>query len=364
MVWAQATFQMPSKVYWRLSGTAGRTSVRLDLVKSGDSLYGEMVLVNGPDIDGMLSAVRSKPLEIGGRIDAKGNFRIKSFFSDYPSMEGVVKAGILLTGTFTPGKSAVPIRFELREEASQGSVDMNVYSLKQKVDLVKKAGSPRGSIRMTLLSPVESGNHLLSDSLRKLIFSVFGPSSFTGRDPDSLLAANLEAFKRDYISSNEDLYRQMPDAGALNWELLRFMHVLCNRAEMLSFYVLSYAFTGGAHGMTNMETRNVNLSTGKVISLGDVIAEENFPALASLLAGRIREMHGIQPNQKLTENGFFTDEIKPTENFYVCPAGVGFIYNQYDIAPYSFGPVDVFLTADEVKALLRPGFRFFEDGKK
>jgi hypothetical protein len=55
---------------------------------------------------------------------------------------------------------------------------------------------------------------------------------------------------------------------------------------------------------------------------------------------------------KLTDSGYFVDEIKPNENFYVTGEGVGFVYNHYEIAPYSFGATDIFLTKEGLKEIL------------
>jgi len=123
---------------------------------------------------------------------------------------------------------------------------------------------------------------------------------------------------------------------------------------ILSFYILNYAFTGGAHGLENLDYTNVDLKKGRLIKLDDILPETGKQQLSMLLTRKLKQMNKLTEAQKLSENGYFVDEIQPNENFYLTPYGIGFVYNHYDIAPYSFGATDIFLTADEVRDLIRP----------
>lgn len=212
---------------------------------------------------------------------------------------------------------------------------------------------------MAMLSPNESGNIFISDSLRKIMLKAFNNSGYEGIEPDSVLAWDLRIFRRDYIAGNLDLYKQMPDMGSLNWELLRFMHIVYNDSDILSFYILNYAFTGGAHGLESLDYCNVDLKTGKLLKLSDIIQESRKQELSRLLTMKLKKMNKIPDSQKLSDNGYFADIIQPNENFYLTRGGIGFLYNHYDIAPYSFGATDIFLSADEVRDLIRPGFSGF-----
>ncbi|MEI7491935.1 MAG: DUF3298 domain-containing protein [Bacteroidota bacterium] len=355
MTGAMAQMTIPKKAYWHLEGTAGKNiGISVNLVKLNDSLYANCAFTTpGPrNLSGTLEP--GKPYDFSGRIDAKGNFQLKPFGNDYP----VLKGQLLNTGTFRgeceESKDGKALHLELSEVYKAGSVQFNVYFRQEAVRLVKKTKSPEGNVRMALLAPMESGNAVISDTLRKIILKVFGNSAYSGNNPDSVISGNFRVFKSDYLSGNEDLYRQMPDAGALNWELLRYMHIVCNENYILSFYILNYAYTGGAHGLENLDFTTVDLKSGKVLNLEDLLADGRKQDLTRLLTRKLKLMNKIPDNQKLTDNGYFTDEIQPNENFYLTPWGIGFLYNHYDIAPYSFGATDIFLSADEVRTLIRP----------
>ena len=53
--------------------------------------------------------------------------------------------------------------------------------------------------------------------------------------------------------------------------------------------------------------------------------------------------------------GFFTiEDIVPNDNFWLSAEGINYSYNQYEIAPYSMGVIDVTVPYSELKNILLP----------
>jgi len=350
-----AQITIPKKAYWHLGGAIGKDiDVKIELVKVNDSLYADCYFLSPGNLFALDSLESGKPYIFSGRMNAKGNFLLHPFGCEFPRLQGQLFNTGLFRGDCKENNYKKAVLFEFIESYKAGSVQFNVYYLQQSVSLVKKPKSPAGFLQMALLSPMESGNPVLSDSLRGIMLKSFNNSAYKGNNPDTILNRNFRVFKRDYMEGNEDLYSQMPDAGSLNWELLRFMHVVRNENYMLSFYILNYAFTGGAHGLETLDYRNVDLRQGRLLKLDDILAEGKKQELSGLLTRKLKMMNHIPEAQTLTENHYFVDEIRPNDNFYLTGSGIGFVFNHYDIAPYSFGATDIFLTADEVKDLIRP----------
>jgi len=354
-----AQITIPKKAYWHLIGTIGdSTSISMNMVKINDSIYADCSFYSkGNQAKGCIQEP-GKPYDFCGKMDARGSFRLHPFSGEFPGFKGQLLNAGSFTGDFEENTDR-KLRFELNEIYKAGSVQFSVFCIQQTVGLVKKPKSPAGLFRMAMLSPNESGNIFISDSLRKIMLKAFNNSGYEGIEPDSVLAWDLRIFRRDYIAGNLDLYKQMPDMGSLNWELLRFMHIVYNDSDILSFYILNYAFTGGAHGLESLDYCNVDLKTGKLLKLSDIIQESRKQELSRLLTMKLKKMNKIPDSQKLSDNGYFADIIQPNENFYLTRGGIGFLYNHYDIAPYSFGATDIFLSADEVRDLIRPGFSGF-----
>ncbi|MCX6282595.1 MAG: DUF3298 domain-containing protein [Bacteroidetes bacterium] len=351
----QAQLTLPKKAYWHLNGILNKNiNMDVNLVKLNDSVYADCCFFSqgSPLVLGSLEC--GKPYTFCGKMDAKGNFQVNLYGNEYPCLKGQLISSGTFRGDCAESNGNKPLHFELLEIYKAGSVQFNVYFLRQTVNLVKKPKSPRGSVSMALLSPMESGNSVISDTLRKTMLKEFNNSPYTGNHPDSVLAGNFRVYKQDYLTGNEDLYKQAPNAASMNWELLKFMHIICNDNYILSFYILNYAFTGGAHGLENLDLTNINLKTSKVLKLENLLVEGKKQDLSKLLTKKLKLMIKIKEDQRLSDNGYFTDEIQPCENFYLTSRGIGFLYNHYDIAPYSFGTTDIYLTADEVKGIILP----------
>lgn len=57
----------------------------------------------------------------------------------------------------------------------------------------------------------------------------------------------------------------------------------------------------------------------------------------------------------LLMRGFFTiDDIVPNENFWLSEKGIHYSYNQYEIAPYAMGVIDVTVPYSELTDILLP----------
>lgn len=350
---------IPSRAYWLFKGTSSNSGITMNLVKIADSVYAD-VIFNAKLSAGFSPETETrKPVCFGGKVDSKGSFWLKPFGSELPLITGILNGSETIHVVISGKKDAGTFKTELSEQLVPGSVQFNVYNLSQRINLVRKPKSPSGNLSMAMLSPIESGDQVISDTLKRIIFGAFGSTAYHGNDPDTVLQRNLAVFKRDYLNGNLELYRQMPDAGILNWELLKFMHVVNNENYLLSFYILSYAFSGGAHGLGSLDYLNIDLKKGRILVLDDILNEGKKQELSLLLTKKLKRMNVLAESQKLTEIGYFTDEIQPNNNFYLCPGGIGFVYNHYDIAPYSFGPSDIFLSADEVKGILRSPFLNF-----
>jgi hypothetical protein len=220
--------------------------------------------------------------------------------------------------------------------------------------LVKKPRSPGAAIQLGMLLPGESANPLISDSLISLMVVKFSGKQIRMTDPGKLLDGMKQVYFENYLAANEGIYNEKM-ASSFNWQSLKFLHILMNGSHILSFYIDHFAFTGGAHGLQTRQFTVVNLWTGKELNLQDIFKANSDAQLGSILSEKIHEMNHLPTSQSLKDAGFFSDTVKPTDNFYLTRNGIGFFYNQYDIAPYASGSIDVFIPYREVKELLVPG---------
>ena len=346
---------VPRKCYLHLLGKINKEiPVEIDLVKINDTIYGDYSFVQPGDLP-FAKENFEKGIPVAGRMTSGDAFTL----TEYTAVSGSTIIGKFvnsqtITGIFEPSKGSSSFPFEVLEKYPEGSVSMNVFYQKGFTPLVKKTKAPGASIQLALLLPGESANPLISDSLIRLMVEKFTGKRVGITDPVKILDGMKEVYFNNYISSNEAIYNETMTAG-FNWQSLKFLHILLNDAHVLTFYIDHYAFTGGAHGLQTRQFMVVNLWTGKEIGLNDIFKSNYETRLGEMLSDKIHEMNRIPTSQSLKDSGFFTDSIKPTGNFYLTRAGIGFYYNQYDIAPYASGTFDLFIPFRDLKELLLTG---------
>ncbi|RYG73795.1 DUF3298/DUF4163 domain-containing protein [bacterium] len=125
--------------------------------------------------------------------------------------------------------------------------------------------------------------------------------------------------------------------------------------KLVSLRFDSYQYTGGAHGMGIMDTRNFAIVDGKPkqLVLGDLFVPgtDYRKWVQAQVFAKLRKDEAatwIQDGSvKKLENSQFN-------NFSIEPDGLRWLFNQYEMGPYANGPIEVKLSLKELGA----GFRY------
>ncbi|WP_377558829.1 DUF3298 and DUF4163 domain-containing protein [Priestia sp. YIM B13489] len=108
-----------------------------------------------------------------------------------------------------------------------------------------------------------------------------------------------------------------------------------NQDNILSISVTNDQYSGGAHGMTWIDTYNYNLLTAKQLSLKDVITNQKQLGKVNKY---IREQM-IARNKKGAQ--FWVEDFKSVnltqDQFYYMNGGIVIIFGEYEYAPYANG---------------------------
>lgn len=109
-----------------------------------------------------------------------------------------------------------------------------------------------------------------------------------------------------------------------------------------------YDYEGGAHGNYSTTLLNVDKTSGRKLSVEDVLSSEGIKILPDLLDKAARKQYRITNTKPLESNGFFANTILPGENFYITSKGIGFYYSPYEIKPFSDGEINLFIPKEEL----------------
>ena len=125
----------------------------------------------------------------------------------------------------------------------------------------------------------------------------------------------------------------MVGASATTQEFNKEYKIVYADRDYLSFYTKEYSYLGGAHGNTAIRVGTISRATGRILNVGDFVADVKRAALKNALYdGAVKALGGKENLQS---------EVEVVENFYLAKDGLHFVYNEYEIACYAAGPVEV-----------------------
>ena len=128
--------------------------------------------------------------------------------------------------------------------------------------------------------------------------------------------------------------------------------MLVNEFDLLCIERASYAFTGGAHGIENFRYLLIDRLENRVLTPENLFLPQSDSLLNSLITKTFREDQKVPSNQSLTAFGLFVDTIEANDNIIINYKGIGFYFNSYEIAPYSFGQSSVLIPFGELLPLM------------
>jgi hypothetical protein len=142
-----------------------------------------------------------------------------------------------------------------------------------------------------------------------------------------------------------------PDMSAEYFAEINISEIFSS-TELVSIEMHKYLYTGGAHGSGNTFFLNIDPSTGNEIPLEALFKNRiDFTAFAE---NKFREANNISSNDSINSTGFWFED----DSFYL-PDSIGLtetsfilFYNQYEIASYSEGPIELKIPMEEVKEYL------------
>ena len=123
-------------------------------------------------------------------------------------------------------------------------------------------------------------------------------------------------------------------------------------AEIVSIEMHQYLYTGGAHGNGNTSFLNIDTQTGNEIPSEALFKNSiDFTAFAE---NKFRQANKISLTESINSTGFWFEN----DSFYLPPSigltetSLILLYNQYEIASYSEGPIELKIPLEEVKEYL------------
>lgn len=143
---------------------------------------------------------------------------------------------------------------------------------------------------------------------------------------------------RDYAMEPESPDGLIHAATATVEERQSKYEVVFVDAQYASYRCEDWAYTGGAHGNTNVHVGTLDRKTGKKLLLGDVFPKDRQKSLEVELEQKAIDALAANGQQLFGPEN--RDELL-TDNFCLMEDGWHFVYSPYEIAPFAAGVVEV-----------------------
>lgn len=181
----------------------------------------------------------------------------------------------------------------------------------------------------------------ISSAITEMLFG----EDYMSMEPEAAATAYADSLIEEYRAENLPMLDIEELAGThMSWEDFTEGRIACTRDKILSYIADKYMYRGGAHGISSRYACNFDLSTGKQIREEDFFREGYDAKLTSLLTLHLKESLSSPEDIDM----LFVKEIEPNGNFYLSEEGVTYIYNHYEIAPYSMGIIEVTVPWEEL----------------
>lgn len=247
-----------------------------------------------------------------------------------------------------------------------------VSSIQADTLVALKAGdkaSPKCKVSIDYMY-LEAGDE--KDSISAIINSriqsiAFG-DSYGKMSPKEAIPAVVGKYTKDYRDKLTKFYEADIHNGVkpedipawYNYEYEITSELSLNNDSIWNFSVSTFTDTGGAHPNTTIKWANLLARSGKVLTKDVVFRKDKEKEIVGLIMKHLidevnqrLETDTITSIEGLKENGALLDvDLYIPENFLLLEDRISFLYNRYDIAPYSMGEFIIDVPYAEIETML------------
>lgn len=243
-----------------------------------------------------------------------------------------------------------------------GNMEFDSVKIDTTASLIPDTVSPNCNLRIDFVYPVKCDNTVLLDSVNQaLLASCFG-KGYKGMDAEAAVDSFRNAYVKDYRNDLVPLYLEdlknnngNESVGAwYSYYQSIEARPLTDNPDYLTYIINTNEYRGGAHGTYATTYLNFNPSNGHIMRLNDVFKPDYQKELNELLLKKLMQQTGSATLEELEDKAYLQDtDIYPSNDFRLGKDSIYFLYNIYEIAPYSTGITEIALPYDQLRKLMK-----------
>ena len=221
---------------------------------------------------------------------------------------------------------------------------------------------PYSTVNIQFLYPIKFRSDEDLKQLQKIFVGSFmNDVSYDSLPPKEALDKYLANYEKNYKALSKDFNedrKKMAEANIPSWyfyELSIANHILFQNDSLLSYAVEYSDYTGGAHGSHSILYYNIDLDDVVTISEEDLFVPNFKKPLSKIIVNALMKKYNVSTPDSLIAQGFFNlEDIVPNNNFWMDDKALHYTFNQYEIAPYVMGAIEVEIPYSDLKTVLKP----------
>ncbi len=232
-------------------------------------------------------------------------------------------------------------------------MNFDCVQVSRDIPLTDEAEAPRCKIRMQLQE--FKGN---SDK-SKIINNTIGNELFNYENLSLKQAADSFAnvYACNYVEVLRPLYeKDKADKTRRSWYEYHYMvntEVSEGKNGIIVYTIKSDWYEGGTHGLVQKHVVNFDPKSGKRMYIADILVPGYEIKLNEILLKSLENKVGARNITELHDKGYlYSMDMFTPENFILGKKGITFIYNIYEIAPFSEGMIELSVDYSELNDLL------------
>ena len=235
-----------------------------------------------------------------------------------------------------------------------GGLHFETLVTERSVSIDSEAGAPQCRVRLELAAPTGS-DEAAREVNAAVALELLGMEGVSLREAADSFA---NSYTRSYLKDFGPLYREDADDPARKaWYEYHYnisSEVTAGREGVAVYKAVVDYYEGGAHGVSQQLFMNFDTRSGRRLTLSDFFVPGFEQPLSFKLLQALMALTGTGSVDELREKGYlYETDMFATENFAAGSKGFTFVYNPYEIAPYSEGIIRLDLEADELGDVLK-----------
>jgi len=235
------------------------------------------------------------------------------------------------------------------------NIDFETIVAERSVSITREEGAPTCNVRLELACAKESKGERAKTINNTIALQLLDIESVTLKQAADSFA---NTYTRSYVTNYAPLYREdASDPVKRAWYEYHYniSSEAANGREGVTVYIAAIDYyEGGAHGVNQQLVMNFDNKTGKQMHLSDFFVPGYQQPLNEKLLKALLELTGEEDENDLHDKGYlYQMDMFATENFMAGDGSFTFIYNPYELAPYSAGIIKLELKEDELDDILK-----------